>query len=166
MNVLNCFTEFRFDDLNMDEQFFADYKSKYLDLHDKVRSDRQKEKVSILEDIDFELELIHRDEINVSYILRLLENIKTAPPAEQERLRIRLGKMLETEAQLRSKKELIERFISEQFDAIPEDANLREVFDGYWVKEKAIQDLATVENLDEDNLRTVIDRYLFTELEP
>ena len=35
-----------------------------------------KEKVSILEDVDFELELIHRDEINVAYIIRLLIKLK------------------------------------------------------------------------------------------
>ena len=47
-----------------------------MDLYDKVRSDHQKEKVSILEDVDFELELIHRDEVNVAYILRLLAKLK------------------------------------------------------------------------------------------
>ena len=68
MNVLVSFTEFKFADLAMEEQTFEDYKSKYLDLNDKVKTDRQKEKVSILDDIDFEVELIHRDNINVSYI--------------------------------------------------------------------------------------------------
>ena len=58
-NVLVTFTEFTFDDLSMEEQGFEDYKSKYLDLYDKAKSTHQKEKVSILGDIDFELELIH-----------------------------------------------------------------------------------------------------------
>ena len=43
-NVLSCFTEFSFDDLAMDAQQFEDYKSKYLDLYDKVRTDTQKGK--------------------------------------------------------------------------------------------------------------------------
>jgi type I restriction enzyme R subunit len=59
-----------------DEQQFEDFKSKYLDLYDKVKSNHQKEKVSILEDVDFELELIHRDEINVAYIIQLLIKLK------------------------------------------------------------------------------------------
>ena len=37
LNVLVCFREFTFSDLNMKEQTFEDYKSKYLDLHDKVK---------------------------------------------------------------------------------------------------------------------------------
>jgi len=50
-NILSAFTEFSFDDVYMEEQTFDDFKSKYLDLHDKVK--HQKEKVSILNDIDF-----------------------------------------------------------------------------------------------------------------
>ena len=110
-NVLSCFTEFRFDDLDMSEQLFEDYKSKYLDLYDKVKMDRQKERVSILDDIDFELELIHRDEINVGYIISLLRNMLSAEPTEQERLRRVIRNMLDTETQLRSKKELIEHLL-------------------------------------------------------
>lgn len=47
-----------------------------------------KEKVPILDDIEFELELIHRDEINVSYIIALLRNMQSARPAEQEKERV------------------------------------------------------------------------------
>lgn len=68
-NVLSTFTEFYFEDLSVEEQSFEDYKSKYFDLFDKIRSNNLKETVSILNDVDFELELVHRDEINVFYIL-------------------------------------------------------------------------------------------------
>ena len=84
-NVLSCFAKFSFDRLAMDGQCFEDYKGKYLDLYDKVKCYGQKEKVSILDDIDFELKMIHRDEINIGYIISLLRN------------------MLDTETQLRSK---------------------------------------------------------------
>lgn len=66
-NVLSTFADFDFDDVELDEQGFEDYKSKYLDLYDKVKTDTSKEKVSILEEVDFELELIQREEVNVRY---------------------------------------------------------------------------------------------------
>src|SRR5699024_9290042 len=50
-NMLKTFADFHWDDLSMEEQQFEDYKSKYLDLHEMVKFDQQKEKVSILEDI-------------------------------------------------------------------------------------------------------------------
>ena len=61
LNVLKSFTEFEFKDLNLDQQSFEDYKSKYLDIYEHTKT--PKEKVSLIEEIDFELELIRRDEI-------------------------------------------------------------------------------------------------------
>ena len=63
--------------LKLFKELFADYTSKYLDLKDKLGSDPSPEKTSILNDIDFELELIRRDTINVTYILQLLIKFKS-----------------------------------------------------------------------------------------
>lgn len=166
--VLACFTEFSFEHLKMDEQELEDYQSKYLDLYEKTRTDRQKEKVSILEDLDFELELIHRDDINVGYILSLLENIQVAQHKEKEKIKAHVKKILDTEIQLRSKKELIERFITEHLDSIPQGGNLRESFNSYWdvEKERAVLELAESEKLENQGLADVIENYLFTEKVP
>ncbi len=166
--VLACFTEFDFKDLNLDEQELEDYQSKYLDLYEQTRTDRTKEKVSILDDLDFELELIHRDDINVGYILSLLENIQAAQEKEKEKIKAHVKKILDTEIQLRSKKELIERFIAEHLDSIPQGGNLRESFSSYWdvEKEKAVLELAESEGLDNQGLAEVIENYLFTEKVP
>src|SRR5450759_468927 len=115
-NILTTFADFSFDNLAMNEQLFEDYKSKYLDLYDKVKTDHQKEKVSILEDVDFELELIHRDEINVAYILILLANLKDSKDKEKKQKEI--IDLIAGEAHLRSKRELIERFIKENLPQI------------------------------------------------
>ncbi len=170
-NRLACFTDFGFDDLTMDEQKFENYKSKYLDLYEKAKKakrDKQKEKVSILEDIDFELELIHRDEVNVSYIIALLGNLHSVGPAEQEKERKKILGILEMELQLRSKKELIERFINEHFPAIAKEDDVRAIFDEYWKEErdKSIRLLSESEGLDPEGLQKVIDDYLFTEKPP
>ncbi|PCI44775.1 MAG: deoxyribonuclease HsdR [Alphaproteobacteria bacterium] len=167
-NVLDCFTEFSFDHLPMDEQLFADFKSKYLDLYEKVKGNNEKEKVSILDDIDFELELIRRDTINVSYIIGLLENMRNASPEEQAKTQKTIMNMLDTEAQLRSKKELIERFIAEHFAELSPNGNISEEFETYWSEEKAkaVKALGDEERLDRDGLQKIIDDYLFTEKTP
>lgn len=167
-NVLDCFTQFSFDDLPMDEQLFADYRSKYLDLYDKVRSDNEKEKVSILDDIDFELELIRRDKINVSYIIALLQNLQDATPADREKQHKTILGILDTETQLRSKKELIERFIADHFPDIPKGGDIGEEFETYWSdeKRKAINELSSTEDLDPAGLQKIIDDYLFTDKSP
>lgn len=167
-NVLECFTEFTFDDLPIDEQIFADFKSKYLDLYDKVKSNNEKEKVSILDDIDFELELIRRDTVNVTYIILLLQNLQNAQPAEQEKQRKTILNILDTETQLRSKKELIEQFITTNFPKIPKGGDIGQEFETYWSeqKQKAIEELSETEGLDLDGLQKIIGNYLFTEKIP
>ena len=167
-NVLSTFTEFTFDDLSMTEQSFEDYKSKYLDLYDKAKSHNMKEKVSILSDIDFELELIHRDEINVTYILRLLAKLKDATPKEQEKQKQALIEILAGETQLRSKRELIEKFINENLPHISDSDDVPEAFENYWSEERknALNRLSKEENLDSEKLQEVIGQYLFTEKKP
>jgi type I restriction enzyme, R subunit len=167
-NVLDCFTQFTFEDLPIDEQTFADFRSKYLDLYDKVRSDREKEKVSILDDLDFEVELISRDKINVSYIIGLLRNMQEAKPADRAKHRKSIIDILDTETQLRSKKELIERFILDHFPNIPAGTDVGDVFDEFWDEERkrAIEVITADEGLDREGLEKVIGDYLFTEKPP
>ncbi|WP_276391902.1 type I restriction endonuclease subunit R [Eudoraea chungangensis] len=168
-NVLNTFTEFSYDDLGMDEQTFENYKSKYLDLYETIKSESQKEKVSILNDIDFELELIRRDEINVTYILSLLAKLSdTKKPQEQEKQKKQISDILESEIQLRSKKELIEKFIEENLPLVTDSDLIPDAFEDFWTIEKksAIVNLSKEENLDFKKLVDLVSNYLFTEKEP
>ena len=167
-NVLECFTQVDAEVLSIDPQAFRDYRSKYLDLYDKVRGEKAKEKVSILDDLDFEIELITRDKINVSYIINLLRNIADKPPAEQAKARKAISDTLDTEAQLRSKKELIEQFIDQHFTRLTPSEDLGEKFDSYWEakKQAALTTLSGEEGLTREGLDKVMAAYLFTEKIP
>ena len=167
-NVLGSFTDFSWEDLPMDEQQFEDYKSKYLDLYDKVRSDHQKEKASILEDVDFELELIHRDEINVAYILKLLAKLKQAEKSEQEQQKKAIVDLLAGELNLRSKRELIEKFIEQNLPHIEEADDIPDEFEKFWNEQKilALGELCDEEHLDQKQFQALIDAYIFTDQEP
>lgn len=167
-NVLATFTEFDFNDLSMSGQSFEDYKSKYLDLYDKAKSQHQKEKVSILGDIDFELELIHRDEINVVYILRLLAKLKDSTAEEQEQQKKSIIELISGDVKMRSKRELIEKFILINLLDIEDSDSIPEEFEEFWSKEKvlALNKLSNEENLDSEKLQKVIGNYLFTEKKP
>lgn len=166
-NILGGFSDFKWDDLAMSEQEFEDYKSKYLDL--KPSTNRDKEKVSILEDVDFELELIHKDEINVVYILKLLSLLKdTEDSNEQIKQKKVLTNILNNNPQLRSKKELIEKFIEENLIHIKNSDDIEDEFDKYWdsEKQKAFELIVKEENLKSDKLKKVIDTYLYEQRVP
>ncbi|WP_266203372.1 type I restriction endonuclease subunit R [Pontibacter kalidii] len=167
-NVLTTFVDFSFSDLAMAEQSFEDYKSKYLDFYDKVKTGTVKEKESILDDVDFELELIHRDEINVAYILKLLARLKTASQEEQERQKQQIIDTLTGEATLRSKRELIRKFIEENLPHIEDIDDIPEQFESFWAREQqlAFHAMAAEEKLDPVKLQAVLGNYLFTERKP
>ncbi|MBN2892750.1 MAG: restriction endonuclease subunit R, partial [Bacteroidales bacterium] len=167
-NILTAFADFKWEDLAMNEQLFEDYKSKYLDLYDKVKSDHQKEKVSILEDVDFELELIHRDEINVNYIIQLLIKLKANTKKDVEQTEKEIFNLLNSEANLRSKRELIEKFILENLPEIKDEDDIPQEFDKFWTieQQKAFEKLVKEENLSEEKTQKLIENYLFAEREP
>jgi type I restriction enzyme R subunit len=167
-NVLTTFSDFTWDSLEMSEQQFEDYKSKYLDLYDKVNGGNKKEKVSILDDVDFELELIHRDEINVAYIIMLLVKLKAQTQKDTSKAEQEIFNLLNTEATLRSKRELIEKFILENMPHIKEAEDISQSFDTYWNDEqqKAFSEMVQEENLSAEKTQQLIEDYLFAEREP
>ncbi|MDA3821094.1 MAG: type I restriction endonuclease subunit R [Bacteroidales bacterium] len=168
MNILTSFSDFNWDDVYMQEQEFEDYKSKYLDLHDKAKSSSDPEKVSILEDVDFELELIHRDEINVAYIIQLLIKLKANQKKEAEQIEKEIQNLLNTETQLRSKKELIERFIRENLQGIDNTDDIPQEFEKYWNAEqdKAFLKLVADEKLSRERTQALIEHYIYAEKAP
>lgn len=166
---MSHYSEFTWEDLDIEEQLFADYTSKYLDLKDRLGSDPSPEKTSILNDIDFELELIRRDTINVTYIIQLLIKFKSKHSSkDKESIEKEISNLLNTEVSLRSKRELIEKFIQESLPNIEDTDTIPEEFEKFWNEEQenALQELVISENLSEEKTEKLIENYLFTEREP
>ena len=163
-NVLESYTDFSWEDLGIDEQTFENYKSKYLDLYDKVKNREAKQKTSILEDIDFELELIHRDLINVAYIIKLLAKLKETKTTEAEQQKKAIMDLLGGDIALRSKRELIEKFIQENLPLIDNADNIQDEFENYWQEQKilALDKICKEEQLDKEQLKALIDAYIFS----
>ncbi|MDO6724954.1 hypothetical protein Q4560_16930 [Celeribacter halophilus] len=150
------------------------YKSKYLDIYDKVKSDREGEqKASIIDEVDFELELIRRDNINVAYILALLASIGEEEDDEAGRAQASAKKkavldLLGSEARLRSKRELIEEFIASYLTIRRTGDETRDAFNEYWdeKREQAFKDICSEEGLDPDGFSRLMQSYQFTQKEP
>jgi len=137
-------------------------------LYDKVKSDKDKEVVSILDDVDFELELIHRDVINVQYILTLLAKLYDADEAEQQSIRNLILDTVAGDIELRSKRELIQKFIDSTLPDVQSAGEIPDCFEEFWEKERvsAFDELCKEEQLDADKLKSVIDRYVYTGKKP
>lgn len=130
---LKAFDEFDFttENIGMDEQEFEDYKSKYFAIYDEVKPKRgEVEKVSILNDIDFEIDILRNDMINVSYIMDLVRQIDLTDKVEQQRNREQIRRILDNadDPTLRLKRDLIREFIDEIIPGLSEEADIEEAY--------------------------------------
>lgn len=110
-NLLSSFDEFEGKEIITDRDF-QDYLGRYQDLRDEW-NERRKERQStdIVDDIVFEIELIKQIEINIDYIIMLVKKYHDSHCEDKEVL-ITIKKAIDASPELRSKKALIETFIS------------------------------------------------------
>ncbi len=110
-NLLSSFDEFQGNEL-ITERDLQDYLGRYQDLRDEWKRKRESgESTDITDDIVFEVELIKQIEINIDYILMLVKKYHDAHCEDKEVL-ITIKKAIDASPELRSKKQLIENFIS------------------------------------------------------
>ena len=106
---MSCFDQFA--ELNpLSAREIQDYTSIYIDLYDKYRTHYEGDKTNVNDDIEFEMELVKQVEVNIDYILYLVKLYHDSHCQDSE-IHIRIIKSIESSADLRDKKELIERFI-------------------------------------------------------
>ena len=162
-NILSTFSEFSFDDLWIEAQIYEDYQGKYLDMYEWVT--KTPEKTSILEDIDFEVELLQTDIINVDYILSLLGNLINAKDQdESEKIEVQIKKLLNSEVVLRSKKELILQFIEENIPKIQNTSQLPDIFEDFMNTKKCefFKKLCSEEDIDESQFKDIMTSFSYT----
>ncbi len=110
INILSTFDQFEGKEIITDRQM-QDYQSNYLDLQEKWRRRKSGDKENINDDLVFETELIRQVEINIDYILLLVRKYHDSNCADKELL-VNISKAIGSSLQLRSKKDLIEDFVS------------------------------------------------------
>ena len=198
---IQVYDEFEEDalDLGMTEQQFMDFRSKYLDIYDSFavqnkeqpttyqvpednpgmvgEPDPQQEVAIGMGDIDFCLELLHSDIINVAYILELIADLNPYSEDYSERRKHIIDTMIK-DAELRSKAKLIDGFIQKNVDDDRDNfmarkqkadgtSDLEERLNNYIVTERnnAINTLAKEEELDTDVLNHYLSEYDYLQKE-
>lgn len=144
INILSTFDQFEGQQIITDRQL-QDYQSNYLDLQEKWRRRRPGDKENINDDLVFETELIRQVEINIDYILLLVQKYHDSNCTNKEIL-VNISKAIGSSIQLRSKKELIENFIGsvnantdvekswKDFVKQQKDEDLKEIIDSEHLK--------------------------------
>ena len=198
---IQVYDEFEEDapDLGMTEQQFMDFRSKYLDIYDSFavqnkeqpttcqepednpgmagEPDPQQEAATGMGDIDFCLELLHSDIINVAYILELIADLNPYSEDYSEKRKHIIDTMIK-DAELRSKAKLIDGFIQKNVDDDRDNfmarkqkadgtSDLEERLNNYITTERnnAVNTLAKDEDLDASVLNHYLSEYDYLQKE-
>ena len=152
-NILSSFDQFEDEDMLSDRQL-QDYQGNYLDLRDKWRKKNDGDKENINDDLVFETELIKQVEVNIDYILALVQKYHDSNCTGKEIL-VSISKAIGSSMQLRSKKELIESFVS----SVSAETNVEQGWQDYVRRQKAedLQELIEAENLKPEETEKFIE---------
>ena len=165
---LKTFTEFEFnkEKLGIDEQTFEDYKSKYFAIYDNLNKTRKKDEVSILADIDFAIEVLYTDIINVSYIMNLMRHLNLSNVSERNRGIKEIMTQLEKadSKELRLKVDLIKEFLNKVVPTLDENDNVNNAYDEFEERQKnnEIISFATEEDIEKDSIEEKLAEYEFS----
>ena len=154
-NILSSFDRFEGNEI-LSERDFQDYIGIYTDFHEEFKKVTG-ESESIKDDVVFEMELVRQVEVNIDYILMLVEKYHKTNCTDKEIL-VSIDKAIKSSLSLRSKKELIEHFIN-MINVMPELDLYKDW--GSYVKEQEeadLKELIEAENLNEEETRKFIER--------
>lgn len=162
---LRIFREFKFteEEVYISHQEYLDYKSKYLDL---ATGKESQNKVSILNDIDFELELMYTDKINVDYILNLMRSIDLTDKEQTDKdIKDILNKLENADNKdLRLKSDLIREFLNKIIPTLNENDSVEENYYNFMDerRHKEIEGIAKKYDIDVNLLNDIIGEYEYS----
>lgn len=172
MNKLETFSNFDFKDFDITQDDFESYKSKYIDMYDtlvgsRVKGDRGK--TSVIDEIDFELELLAKDTVDVSYIISLIKNLDNRENSFVKDVEYIL-KTVDSIPKLKNKRELLERFIEENREifSIEFKGNLEDKLQKFMKKKRdeAILEMVAEEELSFGKVNEIVEKCEFTDKKP
>lgn len=154
-NILVSFDEFAGPD-PLTERQGQDYRSVYLDLHAQFRQGRDADKEVINDDVVFEIDLIRQVEINVDYILMLVEKCRAQHGnGEDKEIRAEISRAVDASPTLRSKRDLVEDFV----DRVSADGGVDEQWCAYIAerRETELEQVITEHRLKPEPAREFMD---------
>lgn len=134
--TLKTFSKFDWADLAvvMDEDEYEGYKSWYMYYRDQQKLVNPK--VAVPVDVDFDVELVRTDRINVVYILNLLKNTRTGTVLTPEQIQANVDLVLRElersdNESLRAKKGIMREFIETVFYDLDENADIQKAYEDF-----------------------------------
>ena len=168
--TMKTFSKFDWADLDvfMDEEEYTEYKTWYLTFYDEQKEKRKNGMKTALADIDFSIELVRTDKINVVYVLNLLKEINRSDKAEmQKSIDLILREIDHSDNEkLRYKTSIMKDFIKLRFFDLDPDEDIIKEYEQYEreVMEENIKSFAEENELEVDFVINIMNEYFVAEV--
>ncbi|ANU26324.1 type I restriction endonuclease subunit R [Planococcus versutus] len=170
LTKLKTFVEYDFNqpDMGISEQTYKDFRSKYLLLYENDKN--TKDKVSVINDIDFEIELMQTDKINVDYILELLRNTNFENKNERDAaVRRAIKEVNEASSdEMRLKRDLLLEFLQGVAPTLTNKDSIDQKYHDFENerRKREIQAMSEKVQVAEDRLEYFMKEYEYTGVSP
>ena len=112
-NILTAFDDFTEEAKLIDEMRYQDYLGWYNTYYEEFHpKNGDKEREIITDDIVFEMELVKQVQINIRYILSLVQQYHDSN-CEDKEIIVKIRKQMDASPDMRDKRDLIEKFIAQ-----------------------------------------------------
>jgi type I restriction enzyme R subunit len=157
-NILTSFDEFAGNEI-LSERDYQDYQSLYLDYYGDLRHAADSEKESIIDDVVFEIELVKQVEVNVDYILMLVEKYREERGDGSDREVQTLAKIrraIDSSISLRNKRDLILAFV----DSVTVESDITEDWRRFVEarRDEELDQIIAAEGLDAEKTQAFVER--------
>lgn len=154
-NILRNFDEFESFEKIISERLMQDMKSVYVDIRESILNERRSKEAEEAQvdfsDVEFQIDLLKTDEINLDYILALILE-KARENDDIESLKAEVRRVIRSSLGTRAKEDLVMEFISKtRLSELKNTDDIIETFYDFAKKEKAVKinQLIAEENLNE-----------------
>ena len=152
LGLLMSFSQFNWQDLaqyGLNSQEYNEYKSRYVDLYNQSKRPDANQKLAL--EVDYEIDLVCIDHINVAYILRLLEQVRTHAKTQQDKVVSELQQAIKDSdnPEVRLKSDIIETFVVTTYPNLDPNTSIQTAYQQFEhdERERELRDFAAQQGL-------------------
>lgn len=161
-NVLKNFDEFVNEPKKISERKMQDMKSKYLAIKEEFRPAKEEKNKNIDDDLEFHIDLLKTDEINLDYILKIIID-KVKEVDSVDKLKSDVIRLIRSSMESRPKENLILEFI-DKIDILDKES-LENIVENFYIYARDVKNIEIQGLINEEKLKEGAERFIQNSIE-
>lgn len=161
-NVLKNFDEFVNEPKKISERKMQDMKSKYLAIKEEFRPAKEEKNKNVDDDLEFHIDLLKTDEINLDYILKIIID-KVKEVDNVDKLKDEVRRLIRSSMESRPKESLILEFI-DKIDIL-DKKSLENIVENFYIYARDVKMMEIQGLINDEKLKDGAERFIQNSIE-